>query len=131
MSLILCISFSFFVLLGFLFQSLPFVGLSRWTWGSGGCSIITGVSLGCLFSPYFFCCVPPSLVRQLGILFHVPMHGVLIRIWSLLQVAAVGVSSELSRLFMARGPAYIAALLQIEKNISAHLDGDIVWLALC
>lgn len=30
---------------------------------------------------------------------------------------------------MARGLAYIAALLQIEKNISAHLDGDSVWLA--
>lgn len=67
MSLILCISlFTFLVLLGFLFQSLPFVCLSRWTWGSGGCSIITGVSLGVVFSPYFFSCVPPSLVRQLG-----------------------------------------------------------------
>lgn len=55
MSLILRISlFTFLVLLGFLFQSLPFVCLSRWTWGSGGCSIITGVSLGVVFSPYFF-----------------------------------------------------------------------------
>lgn len=38
-----------------------------------------------------FSYVPPSLVRQLGIFFLVPMHGVLIRIWSLLEVAAVGV----------------------------------------
>ncbi|KAL7953506.1 hypothetical protein V8C34DRAFT_296815 [Trichoderma compactum] len=30
-------------------------------------SFITGVSLGVSFSPYFVSCVPPSLVRQLGI----------------------------------------------------------------
>lgn len=131
MSLILCISFSFFVLVGF----LPVVTVR----------LPVALDLGQrrMFNHYWsfpwvvsslhisFSCVPPSLVRQLGIFFLVPMHGVLIHIWSLLQVAAVGVSSELSRLFMARGPAYIAALLQIEKNISAHLDGDIVWLALC
>lgn len=65
-----------------------------------------------------------SLIRIWSLL-----QVVLIRIWSLLQVAAVGVPSELSRLCMARGLAYIAALLQIEKNISAHLDGDVFWLA--
>ena len=81
----------------------------------------------CLLSIFFF---PVYLHHSLGDLelFLVPMHGVLIRIWNILQVAAVGVSSELSRDCMARGLAYIAALLQIEKNVSAHLDGDIVWL---
>ncbi|KAL7911812.1 hypothetical protein GGI35DRAFT_299637 [Trichoderma velutinum] len=72
-------SSSFCALVGFLFQSLPFVSLLRWTWGNGGCPIITGVSLSVSSPDIYF---PVYLHHSLGDLefFLVPMHGVLIRL---------------------------------------------------
>lgn len=37
-------------LLSILFQSLPIIRPSHWTWGNGGCSTIAGVSLDVIFS---------------------------------------------------------------------------------
>lgn len=87
-----------------------------------------------LLSKFLFLCT--SITRlATWIFFLVPMHGVLIRIWrllqvvlvriwSLLQVAAVGVSGELSRLCMARGLGiYSCSITDREEYIGAFRWG--------
>lgn len=124
-----CISSSFFALVDFLFQPLPFVCLSLWTWGNGRNSIITGVSLGVSFLSISF---PVYLHHSLSNLefFLVPMHGVFDPSLEPCASSSRGCIQRAVKMVYGKGTGiYSCSITDREEYIGAFRWGDCLpWL---